>query len=106
VTPPYRVVFSPEAETQLVELYGYIADKASPDIAARFTDGIVDYCESLATFPLRGVRRDDVRPGLRITNFRKRVAIAFGVEEDRVTVLGVFYGGEDYEAALVNEGGD
>ena len=30
----YRVVFSPEAEEQLATLYGYIADAASPDIAA------------------------------------------------------------------------
>ena len=37
-------------------------------IAARFTDGIVDDCESLTTFPNRGNRRDDVRPGLRITS--------------------------------------
>lgn len=35
----YTVVFTPEAEAQLVELYGYIAQKASPEIAARFTDG-------------------------------------------------------------------
>ena len=26
----YRVVFSPEAEEQIVALYGYIADTASP----------------------------------------------------------------------------
>jgi hypothetical protein len=33
----YLVVFSPEAEEQLVALYGYIAAAASPDIAALFT---------------------------------------------------------------------
>jgi hypothetical protein len=49
---PDTVVFTPEAETQLTELYGYIAGEASPDIAARFTDGIVTYCESLSTLPL------------------------------------------------------
>jgi plasmid stabilization system protein ParE len=100
--PAYTVIFSPEAEAQLVELYGYIATKASPEIAAGFTDGIVAYCESLTTFPLRGVLRDDVRPGLRMTNFRKRVAIAFDVEGDRVTILGIFYGGQNYETALLD----
>lgn len=49
----YTVVFTPEAEAQLVELYGYIAAQASPMIAARFTDGIVAYCESLSIFPNR-----------------------------------------------------
>ncbi len=97
----YTVVFTPEAEAQLIELYGYIAAEASPEIAARFTDGIVTYCESLNTFPARGNRRDDIRPGLRVTSYRKRVAIAFHVEDDRVNIIGVFYGGQDYEGALL-----
>jgi toxin ParE1/3/4 len=99
----YTVVFTPEAEGQLTELYGYIAAEASPEIAARFTDGIVTYCESLSTFRARGNRRDDIRPGLRVTGYRKRVAIAFHVDEDRINIIGVFYGGQDYEAALLEE---
>lgn len=99
----YNVVFTPEAEAQLVELYGYIAAQASPEIAARFTDGIVTYCESLSTFPNRGNRRDDIRPSLRVTSYRKRVAIAFEVDEDRVSIIGVFYGGQDYESVLSEE---
>jgi len=67
------------AEEQLAELYRYIAAAASPDVAARYTEAIVTYCESLRTFPLRGTMRDDVRPGLRITNYRKRAVIAFDV---------------------------
>ncbi len=99
----YTVVFTPEAEAQLVELYGYIAARASPEIAARFSGGIVAYCESLSTFPTRGNRRDDIRPGLRVTSFRKRVAIAFDVDEERVNIIGVFYGGQDYESVLSEE---
>jgi Arc/MetJ-type ribon-helix-helix transcriptional regulator len=45
-----RGVFSPEAEEQLAELYRYIAAAASPDVAARYTEAIVTYCESLRTF--------------------------------------------------------
>jgi len=60
---PHTVVFTPEAEAQLTELYGYVALAASPDIAARYTDAIVTYCESLRTFPVRGTSRDDIRPG-------------------------------------------
>ena len=99
----YIVVFTTEAKAQLVELYGYIAAEVSPEIAARFTDDIVTYCESLSTFPARGNRRDDIRPGLRIISYRKRVAIAFLVDKDRVNIIGVFYGGQDYEAALLEE---
>lgn len=99
----YTVVFTPEAEAQLIGLYCYIAAEASPEIAAHFTDGIVAYCESLSTFPARGNRRNDIRPGLRITSYRKRVAIAFHVNGDRVNIIGVFYGGQDYEADLLEE---
>ncbi len=63
----YTILFSPEAEDQLAELYHYIADAASPDIAARYTEGIVTYCENLNVFPVRGTAREDVRLGLRIT---------------------------------------
>lgn len=96
----YSVVFSPEAETQIAEIYRYIAAKASPEVAARYTDDLVTCCEALRTFPHRGVRRNDIRPGLRVTNHRKRTAIAFLVEEGRVVILGLFYGGRNYDAVL------
>ena len=102
----YAVVFSPEAEEQLAELYRYIAAAASPDVAARYTEAIVTYCESLRTFPLRGTMRDDVRPVLRITNYRKRAVIAFDVAGDLVSIIGVFYGGQDYETILHDDADD
>lgn len=99
----YRVVFAPEAEEQLLALFRYIAWAASPDIAQRYTDAIVTYCETLNTFPHRGTKRDDIRPGLRITNYKKRAVIAFTVEDDLVSIAGVYYGGQNYEAAVQDE---
>lgn len=96
----YRVVFTPEALEQLAELYRYLAKEASPDVAARYTEAVVSYCESLRTFPFRGTRRDDVRPGLRITNYKKRTIIAFDVGAEVVSIIGVFYGGRDFEKIL------
>ncbi len=102
----YPVVFSPEAQAQLVDLYGYIAQAASPDIAARYTEAIVSYCETLRTFHHRGTLRDDVRPGLRITNYRKRAVIAFEVQAERVAIIGIFYGGQNYAAFLQDDDED
>ena len=102
----YAVVFSPEAEEQLAEQYRCIAAAASPDVAVRYTEAIVTYCESLRTFPLRGTMRDDVRPGLRITNYRKRAVIAFDVTGDLVSIIGVFCGGQDYETILRDDADD
>ncbi|WP_339492960.1 type II toxin-antitoxin system RelE/ParE family toxin [Pseudomonas sp. EA_15y_Pfl2_R67] len=99
----YTVEFAPEALEQLAALYRYIATAASPEIAHRYTDAIVSYCEELQTFPHRGNQRDDIRPGLRITNYHKRTVIAFAVEADQVSILGVFYGGQDFEGALQSD---
>jgi toxin ParE1/3/4 len=81
-------------------LYRYIATAASPEIAQRYTEAIVTYCEELRTFPHRGNQRDDIRPGLRITNYRKRTVIAFAVDAKQISILGIFYGGQDFEIAL------
>jgi plasmid stabilization system protein ParE len=102
----YRVVFTPEAEEQLAELYRYIAAAASPNIAARYTDAIVGYCESLCVFPHRGTQLDDVRPGLRVTNYKKRAVIAFDVDAEQVSIIGVFYGGQDFENILQEDAED
>ena len=98
--PVYAVVFTPEAQGQLEALYSYIAEAAAPLVAERYINAIVNYCESLQTFPLRGARRDDIRPGLRITNYKGRAVIAFDVGDQRVSIIGIFYGGQDFETAL------
>jgi toxin ParE1/3/4 len=46
------------------------------------------------------MRRDDIRPGLRITNYKKRAVIAFAVDAEVVSIIGVYYGGQDYESVL------
>ncbi len=96
----HSVIFSPEALEQLVELFQFIAHSGSPVIATGYTEAIVSYCEGLATFPHRGTKRDDVRPGLRMTNYKKRTVIAFEMGDKSVTILGIFYGGQDYESIL------
>lgn len=98
----FTVRFLPEAIEQLASLYRYVAEASSPQVAADYVDAIQAHCEGLAVFPHRGTLRDDLRPGLRITHFRKRVAIAITVDDadQTVTVLGIFAGGQDYEAVL------
>ena len=54
----------------------------------------------MRTFPHIGICREDIRPGLRITNYKGRTVIAFAVDAKRVTIVGVFYGGQDYETVL------
>ena len=41
------VVFTPEAEEQLAELYRYIEENASPEVALHYTTAVVKYCLGL-----------------------------------------------------------
>ena len=96
----YTVVFSPEAQDQLVHLYRYIANAASSKTAEDYTEAIVSECESLAVFPHRGTQRSDVSPGLRVTHYKKRAIIAYIAHPDQVVIVGLFYGGQDVETIL------
>ncbi|MFL1552931.1 type II toxin-antitoxin system RelE/ParE family toxin [Pseudomonas sp. ArH3a] len=102
----HSVAFSPEALAQLDALEHYISDTGSPRVAARFIDNIISYCESLCVFPLRGIRRDDLLPTLRITQYRHTTTIAFMVAADTktVSILGLYYGERNYAALLQNDG--
>ena len=71
---------------------------ASEERADGYVGRIVDFCNGLSTFPLRGTQRDDLLPGLRVTGFERRVTIAFIVTAEAVLIEGIFYGGRDFEA--------
>jgi toxin ParE1/3/4 len=95
-----RVVFTPEARNDLFEIYDWIATKTSPQIAISYIDRIEAYCLGFELASERGHRRDDISPGLRIVGFERRVTIAFAVDDDRVTILRLFYGGQNWEDKL------
>lgn len=97
----YRNVATPEARDQLDAIYDYIAGVASPEIAFRFTEGAVDHLATLSEYPRIGTPRDDLRSGLRTLVHRRRMTIAFMVED--VVVTGFYYGGQDFETLLRDE---
>jgi toxin ParE1/3/4 len=95
-----KVVFSPEAQADLLGLYDYIADQSGPARALGYIGRIEAYCLRFDLIAERGTRRDDIRPGLRFTGFERRVTIAFHVDPDAVTIDRVLYGGRDIERAF------
>jgi plasmid stabilization system protein ParE len=102
MTKRYAVVFTPRAESHLENLYAYIADNSAEERAERFVGRIIETCVSLSMFPKRGTNRDDIRPNLRTTYHAGRVTIAYTVDDDNlaVAVLGIYYGGQDFERLL------
>jgi toxin ParE1/3/4 len=101
----YEVSFRPRAEADLFGLYQYIAEAAGTAVAGGYIARIEAACLALATFPERGTRRDDLRPGLRTIGFERRATIAFQVKQDEVVIIRIFYGGQDYERAFRRTGG-
>lgn len=102
-----RINYTSEAQQQLDALDDWITEKASPDVAQRFVSAILDLVDGILDFPRAGRARDDVRPGMRTTTFKKRTLIAYELDESSgelvVNVLGVFHGGQDWEASLRDE---
>lgn len=95
-----RVVFAPEAQADLLALYDAVAGDGSEERALNYTERIESVCLRLGSFPERGTRRDDIRPGLRVIGFERRVAIAFHVTEALVTIDRILYGGRDLGTAF------
>jgi toxin ParE1/3/4 len=93
----YQVVFNPEARTDLLNLYSYIADRSGEGRALAYVQRIEETCLSLQTFPLHGKSWETIRPGLRILGFERRVSIAFQVNSQIVTIFRVLYGGRDLQ---------
>jgi len=96
--------YTPEAQQHLHALDDWITERASREVAQRFVSALLDHIDRILAFPRAGRARDDVRPGLRTTTFKKRTLIAYEVDESSgqlvVHVLGVFHGGQDWETSL------
>lgn len=105
----YAVVFAPQVEEHLATIHDYIARTSKNRAkAARLVNGIVSWCESLAVFPQRSIRRDELQPGLRLIRYRRGVTVAFHLDEsaEAVLILGVFYGGHHLEGSPIEHAAD
>jgi toxin ParE1/3/4 len=90
------VEISDHAKTDLVKLYDWIADAVGATVAITYIERLETYIRAFDLASERGHLRDDVRPGLRVVGFDRRVTIAFTVEDDRVVILRIFYGGRNW----------
>jgi plasmid stabilization system protein ParE len=96
----YRVVFSPNAENDLLDLAIYIADHSSYERAMNYIARIETWCHGLGMLPMRGADRKDIQPGIRVAGFERRATVAFHVGENTVTILRILYGGRNLDIAL------
>ena len=93
-----RVIIGPDARADLLHLYDWLAAAASPSVALACIDRIERHLRSFDLAPERGIARDDIRPGLRVVGFERRVTIAFRATSKEVTILRVFYAGRNWRS--------
>ncbi len=102
---PYEVVFDRAATADLSAIFDYIEDRAGSTIATNFVNRLYAFCCRLEHTPERGTKRDEVRAGLRSIGYRRRATILFEVDHRRrrVIIVGVYYGGRNYETDFDDE---
>ena len=96
----YRVVFSPDAQNDLLNLAIYIADDSSYERAMNYIARIEAWCHELSISPMCGADRKDIQPGIRVAGFERRATIAFHVGDNAVTILRVLYGGRNLDTVF------
>lgn len=84
------------AVDDLKAIYTYLAEHIGHDRADAYVSRIEAFCRSLDRFSQRGRQRDDLIEGLRTVVFESRALIAYRVAEDRVLILRVIHGAQDY----------
>lgn len=81
------------------EIHAFIAAD-NPERALAYVRRLRKRCEALTVLSDRGVKREDLGPGIRILAFERNAVIAYRVEPKRVQIVGIFYGGRNYEALM------
>lgn len=97
------VEFTDAARDDLFNLYDWIAAAANPNTALNYIEGIEEFCLGFDLASERGTERPDIRKGLRIIGYKRRVTIAFTVQDNRVIILRLFYGGQNWTQLLDDE---
>ncbi len=93
-----RVLKRPQAETDLDEIWLYIAQD-NPDNADAFLDKIEECCQALAQFPFIGTNRDELMSGLRSLSVGNYLIFYLPIE-DGIDVVRVLHGMRDIDAVF------
>ena len=99
----YKVRIKAPARKKIRERAEYIAlESGSKKNGQNYAKGIREFCQSLSTFPHRSIKRADLRPHLRITNYKGTSIIAYRIDDKTksVHILDVFHSAQNYEELL------
>jgi toxin ParE1/3/4 len=95
-----RLIFTPTAEINLVEIQEYIARRSGNVATAElFVTQLTDYCEHLATLPgTMGHDRSEFLPNLRSVAFKGYVIFMRYVDDTNLEIVHILEGQRDITA--------
>ena len=91
-----RLVVAGSALLDLKEIYRLVRLNASPVTTRRYVGRIRRFLRGLTTASERGNSHDDIYRGLRSAGFEGRVQVAFEITDAEVTVVRIFFAGQDW----------
>ncbi|UOA30224.1 type II toxin-antitoxin system RelE/ParE family toxin [Pseudosulfitobacter sp. DSM 107133] len=95
------VYLSAQAEEDLEGIADFIFERSGePLIALGFVQRIRARCHKIGLAPAGGAPRPDFGENIRLVPFEKSAVILYRYEENEVEIVAVFYGGQDYAAAM------
>ena len=94
--PRRSVVWSPEAEGDLLEIWTYLATEASPDVASVQLRAIDRSVHRLTRWPLLGRARDELIAGVRSIVVGQYV-VFYRALADRIEIIRVLHGSRDID---------
>lgn len=97
-----KLFYTQAARDDLEEIFWFIAAD-NPRRARSYIAEIEACCQKLCDAPGIGVARPDLRPGLRVFPFRRRIIIAYELPQGRLDILRIFSSGRDYETIMAQE---
>jgi toxin ParE1/3/4 len=96
-SPRSSILWSPEAEEDLIDIWGYLAREATEEIADRQLNAIENACSTLEAWPLCGRPRDSLLPGMRSVPVHPYV-IFYRARNETVEIVRVVDGRRDIDA--------
>ncbi|SRR6266404_1718775 len=93
------LTYSPEAESDLIDAWVYIAEDKDSETADRVLSSLWNKCNVLVKQPEMGRRREELSTGLRSIPQGSYV-IFYRLVEDRIEIVRVLHGARDIEQQL------
>jgi toxin ParE1/3/4 len=93
-SPKLTIIFSPEADEDLIQIWGYLAREASERAADRQLHDIDRLCARLEAWPLSGRARDELLPSMR-SALADPYIVFYRVGRNAIEIIRVLHGRRD-----------